>query len=403
MVERDTSCIRWLLLLPCPPTEISLNSLRVAYGPSLTTALVNTSQVAASGSNVIFDIALGYNDNDVPYEYYKLQNLLGLMYRMICIICTEQHIDLEYGNDVDARLHMFHMVKTKHTGEGSSKSNRPMHSCLPDLQTLAGVDRSWQCICSLESEDGENLLQAFLGARPQSSQEQQEVQRLPGGLVMRRDLPEDDTAQDQIFHRYHSVAVGGTFDHLHAGHKLLLTMTTLVLNPDSTKESCLTIGITGDELLRNKKYREELEDFPMRLSSIRHFLLGILELISAEHFLESTIDVQKSQSSGREVHDVLRSRLIIKYVEIFDPCGPTVTDESISALVLSGETRGGGQAVNSQRTEKGWSALEIFEVDVLDTGEDGGTSIVIVFHVEDALSLLQCQFFEPNRIQIPVK
>ena len=51
--------------------------------------------------------------------------------------------------------------------------------------------------------------------------------------------------------------------------------------------------------------------------------------------------------------------------------GPTVTDEDISALVISKETRAGGKAVNDKRGEKGWKALEVFEVDVLDARPEG--------------------------------
>jgi hypothetical protein len=42
--------------------------------------------------------------------------------------------------------------------------------------------------------------------------------------------------EPRIFNR---VAVGGTFDHLHAGHKILLTMTALL----STKS--MVVGVTG--------------------------------------------------------------------------------------------------------------------------------------------------------------
>lgn len=38
---------------------------------------------------------------------------------------------------------------------------------------------------------------------------------------------------------FNRVAVGGTFDHLHAGHKILLTMTALL----STKS--MVVGVTG--------------------------------------------------------------------------------------------------------------------------------------------------------------
>lgn len=373
MAERDRPRPRWLLLLPCPPSDMSLNTFRVAYGPSLTKILQNASKLSVDGADVVLDIALAYS-NDLPDAYSEMQSLLGLMYRLICVICMEQHIDLEYDNDVDARLTFFYTKQSNHAGENSTQSNtHSLQTYLPDLQTLAGVDRPWQRLCSVECENGEELLQSFLQARVKSSPSPKpdlKIERFPGGLAM-RELPKHNaTLQHALFRRHQSVAVGGTFDHLHAGHKLLLTMTALVLNPDSTQERCLTVGITGDELLKKKQYREELEDFPQRQSAIRGFLLGILELLSPTNILESTKDVWSAEFHGREVHDLLKSGLTIKYVEIFDSCGPTITEESISALVLSGETRNGGQVVNANRGEKGWSPLEVFEVDVLDAGED---------------------------------
>lgn len=68
------------------------------------------------------------------------------------------------------------------------------------------------------------------------------------------------------------------------------------------------------------------------------------------------------------------STTTIDYTCIADPYGPTITNERISALVVSAETRAGGKAVNDKRAEKGWAELDVFEVDVLDaqpgTGED---------------------------------
>ncbi|KAK8141297.1 hypothetical protein G3M48_000323 [Beauveria asiatica] len=58
-----------------------------------------------------------------------------------------------------------------------------------------------------------------------------------------------------------------------------------------------------------------------------------------------------------------------------DLFGPTVDEELIGAICVSGETRGGGRAVNKKRAAKGWHALDAYEVDVLDTRgivEDGG-------------------------------
>lgn len=44
--------------------------------------------------------------------------------------------------------------------------------------------------------------------------------------------------------RFERVAVGGTFDHLHAGHKILLTMTALL------SEKSMVVGVTGKERTR---------------------------------------------------------------------------------------------------------------------------------------------------------
>ena len=360
----------WLLLLPRPPSEISLNTLRVAYGPGLNQILQMASRASVGSYNVILDVAIAYDDEPI-FQYSKIQKLLGLMYRLICVICTENSIDLQYDNDVDARLIIFqHETASAKASQG--------HQAFGDLQNLAQSDRAWQLLYCLESESAENLLQDFLRIRKESLGEtahidQIQIERLPGGLAIHQSSPRN-TLQESSSHRHRSVAVGGTFDHLHAGHKLLLTMTALVLDPSSVQGACLTVGITGDELLKNKNFKEELEDFHDRQVAVQEFLLGILGLISPSHIWKYTLLSKRTSPPGREVEDMLKSGLTIKYVEILDPCGPTITDETITALVLSAETRDGGQVVNDKRREKGWMELEIFEVDVLDAGETDGDS-----------------------------
>lgn len=375
MADSQKSSELWLLLLPRPPSEISLNTLRVAYGPGLNRVLQLASNKSAGLSSVVLDVALAYEDEPM-FRYSKVQKLLGLMYRLICIICTENRIDLQYDNDVDARLNIFHIWLNDQHQTAHAKASHPPFG---NLQTLARSDRVWQRLCSMESEPAETLLQDFLRIRRGSSDEtirkdSIEIERLPGGLAIHQSARQSAALQEGPFHCHRSVAVGGTFDHLHAGHKLLLTMTALALDPRSAQGACLTIGITGDELLKNKRFKEELESFPERQFAVQDFMLGILGLVSLSHVLDKTQHVESTLPFGRAVHNTLRSGLIIKYVEIFDPCGPTITDESITALVLSAETRAGGQAVNDKRGEKGWPALEILEVDVLDAGDaDGGS------------------------------
>ena len=360
----------WLLLLPRPPSEISLSTLRVAYGPGLNQVLQMASNTSVGSSKVVLDVAIAHNDEST-FQYSKVQKLLGLMYRLICVLCTENCIDPQYDNDVDARLTIFH------SGVVDQDQTTPDEYCqrqhlFGDLRSLAQSDRAWQRLCSLESESAENMFQDFLRISGRHG-DQIQIERVPGGLTIHQDSLQNGL-QEISSHRHRSVAVGGTFDHLHAGHKLLLTMTALVLDPETISEACLTIGITGDKLLKNKSFKEELEDFPERQLAVQEFLLGILGFASQSHVLDSTRRIGVTPPHGREVHITLKSGLTIKYVEIFDPCGPTITDETITALILSAETRGGGRVVNDKREEKGWSALEIFEVGVIDAGEADGDS-----------------------------
>ncbi|KAK9240453.1 hypothetical protein V1525DRAFT_395004 [Lipomyces kononenkoae] len=130
--------------------------------------------------------------------------------------------------------------------------------------------------------------------------------------------------------QYPIVALGGTFDHLHDGHKILLTMAGFL-----TGES-LIIGVTGEALLQNKKYKEYLEPFPQRCAAVLNFLAYIYPALHA------TTD------------------------EINDVYGQSVTIEAIDALVISGETRQGAKLVNQERTRRGFHALKVWEIGVVN-------------------------------------
>ena len=51
--------------------------------------------------------------------------------------------------------------------------------------------------------------------------------------------------------------------------------------------------------------------------------------------------------------------ILYDIVTISDPFGPTITDESLQCIVLSEETRKGGEAINVKRKEKvgGWCGI----------------------------------------------
>ena len=386
MAENSSKQPQWLVLLPAPLQKITLPALRAAYGPCLTQILRKAAEISSSSSSVtIVDVGLTVSrtqsSNDFErFFYHSTQNLIAHFYRLICLTCTEQNIDVQYGNDVDARVFLF-----QHEIDGSSKGTddltvaKPATGPILTLQALASSKRSWQHLCSVNNQVGETLIQGFLRFRHSASgaaRQDLAVEKYGGdGFPELSDniSNEHDKFNEIPSSYYDSVAVGGTFDHLHAGHKLLLTMTALVLkHTDSpTASRTLTVGITGDELLKKKKFQDYLQSWNQRQDAVHSFLLSLLELDTPSEVETTVRHNSGSATQGQAVLSRLTSGIVVRYIEIFDAFGPTITEESISALVVSGETRDGGKAVNDKRTEKGWSPLQIFEVDVLDSREDG--------------------------------
>jgi phosphopantetheine adenylyltransferase len=288
----------------------------------------------------------------------------------MCINATKEAIDTEDAEGVDARV-----VLVAYPRNGQLAS--PLADATPeqelqgpaiDIHTLARTQRPWDAIYSVESEEGELLLNSFLSL----SKTPRKVTRVRGGIVtVETSGAESSPTGDSVNHL--AVAVGGTFDHLHIGHKLLLTMFAFVLGRRQASESTpstLTVGITGDALLVNKKYAEQLESWKRRQESTHDFLSSIIYFGKYDDARIQVQEINEPGPNGHAVHVSYPFGLTIKYVEIWDPFGPTITDRDITALALSLETRGGGAAVNAKRKEQGWALLEVFEVAVLDASED---------------------------------
>lgn len=65
--------------------------------------------------------------------------------------------------------------------------------------------------------------------------------------------------------------MGGTFDHLHEGHKFLLK-TALSISEN------VEIGLTTQKLLENKKHHSKLEDYKTRQDKLRDFIKSFTNL-----------------------------------------------------------------------------------------------------------------------------
>ncbi|OAL56878.1 pantetheine-phosphate adenylyltransferase family protein-like protein [Pyrenochaeta sp. DS3sAY3a] len=373
---------RALLLLSPPPNPPTYAALKAAYNAPLFAVLKTLARFPARAQGpALLDIALPcphlYGRLDAPRGplYATTQQLVADLYKLICITATKEAIDTEDAEGVDARIILVAYPRRGQptTSLPDSTPEQELQGPAIDLHTLAQSPRQYDTIYSVDSEEGEAFSKAFLSL----SKVHHSVSRLRGGIVtVEAPTPasqSDDTPGTAVNH--FSVIVGGTFDHLHIGHKLLLTMFAFMLGrrqPSTGNQdtSILTIGITGDALLQNKKYPEHLESWKVRQESVHEFLSALVYFGPPDDARIQVEEINNPGPNGHAVHVSYPSGLTIRYVEIWDPYGPTITDKDVTALVLSLETSSGGAAVNNKRKEQGWDPLEVFEVAVLDASEE---------------------------------
>lgn len=136
-------------------------------------------------------------------------------------------------------------------------------------------------------------------------------------------------------------ALGGTFDHLHIGHKLLLTSAALA----ATRR--LIVGVTDSALLTRKKHAAYVEPLEQRMAAVRQFLRTL-----RAPFGELMLDV----------------------VPISDVAGPAGTDPEISLLVLTEETAAGASAIADIRRANALRPLAAYTVSLVE--DDSATSKV---------------------------
>jgi pantetheine-phosphate adenylyltransferase len=131
------------------------------------------------------------------------------------------------------------------------------------------------------------------------------------------------------------VVLGGTFDPVHDGHRALFER--------AFELGDVTVGLTSDELAPETRHK----DRPVRAFEERRAALAEeLEGFAAEY--------------GRE----------FEIRELTEPTG-IATEPKFDVLIVSPETREGGQRVNELREESGYDPVELEVVDHVEA-EDGG-------------------------------
>lgn len=142
-----------------------------------------------------------------------------------------------------------------------------------------------------------------------------------------------------LFRTYSDVVLGGTFDHLHSGHKILLTVASLLASHS------LVIGLTADAMLESKSHRSSLEPWPSRLQSV-------LACVSLAH-------------PGLEVD----------LVPLNDMYGPSGDRDYLTCLVVSEETAKGGEMVNVKRESNGLNRVDVVVVGLARPPADSRAAI----------------------------
>jgi len=121
--------------------------------------------------------------------------------------------------------------------------------------------------------------------------------------------------------KYEKVAVGGTFDRLHKGHEAMLN---LAFESGET----IVVGITSDIFVIEKVWSDLIQPFETRKTKLEEWL----------------------DRSGYGKSEI---------VVLDDMYGTTLSDDTIDALVVSQETKVGGEKVNTEREKNDMTPLPL--------------------------------------------
>ena len=378
---------RFLLLLPPAPSPLTASSLKAAFGETIRQVLKEVATHASDTTKAapVLEIALAcphlIGKRKAPRSslYAQTQSLVAGVYKLITTVAAKEDINVEDVDGVDVRLLLISWSSTA-TSDQADASDRPYGSFVT-LESLAKSSRSWQYAFGHENSEGEAMVKAFLRAKGSTEEVVRVGSEEPSHELEGTNTKEDesvlsDSGAEFSSQPHYHVAVGGTFDHIHIGHKLLLTMTIFAVDEDNTpgsQERSATIGITGDQLLKSKKHSEFLESWEERYRAVMAFVNALIDFSAPSSLGQRHVSIRDDPGPNGKSMDVhYPNSFVVKCTEIQDAFGPTITEEQISALVLSAETRAGGKAVNEKREGKGWRALDVFEVDILDAKEDAG-------------------------------
>lgn len=128
------------------------------------------------------------------------------------------------------------------------------------------------------------------------------------------------------------VCIGGTFNPIHKGHKLLIDKSFEIAG----KQGSVFIGITTGEIIKEKR------------------------------------DVKSFEERKKDIEQYLREKDFIKRARVkpmIDKYGPSI-EEEFDAIIISPETRKTAEEINEKRKKMGRKILEIIQIPFV-LAEDG--------------------------------
>jgi cytidyltransferase-like protein len=128
--------------------------------------------------------------------------------------------------------------------------------------------------------------------------------------------------------KFQKVAVGGTFDSLHQGHKALLSKAF-------EEGETVVIGLTSDAFVADMHKPHKTASYSQRCRELSGFL-------------------DQFGFTGR-----------FEIVPLKDPIGLTISGKSLDALVVSKETEKTGRIINDKRADAGLPPLAILTVEMV--------------------------------------
>jgi phosphopantetheine adenylyltransferase len=346
-----------LLLLPTPTSPASL---RTRFHPTLASVLPSLVASAKGGGKaaqldvgIVLPKTFPTRLSPRASVFPRIQELVKDLYTLISTAATGAGVQLDAAGGVDARVFMFE-DQSGHPADLPQVAHSYSGPII-DLSILASSDRHYHRIFSVESEDGEGVLRAYLDAhRAQNISPPTNILRVKVGETEKASKsPIPELRKADAAHK--SVVVGGTFGPLQSSDKALLTAAAVVVEPEtedilSPNRRRITIGIAADADKSWDERQEAVADF---FESIVAFARRVKTSRAVEH---------KTGPSGKVVSVRVGPTLTIDYVEMSDVAGLATSDESISALVVSKGKGVDAKVVNDKRKEKGWRPVEVYEV-----------------------------------------